>query len=75
MEKKVTIRKMGGSLGVTLPKDLADRMQVREGDVLYAVETDQGVLLTPYQQDFEETMEAFEVMYAKYRNAFRELAK
>lgn len=74
-EKKVTVRKMGGSLGVTLPKDFAKRMQVREGDTLYAVETDQGILLTPLDPTFEKAMRIYERGARKYRNALRELAK
>jgi antitoxin component of MazEF toxin-antitoxin module len=28
MQRKVTLRKMGGSVGATIPKDIADRQQV-----------------------------------------------
>lgn len=72
---KVTMRKMGGSLGLTLPKELVEHLQTAEGEQLHAVKTEQGVLLTSYDPDFEETMEAFDVIRKKYRNAFRELAK
>ena len=72
---KVTMRKMGGSLGLTLPKELVEHLQTAEGEQLHAVKTEQGVLLTTYDPDFEETMEAFDVIRKKYRNAFRELAK
>lgn len=75
MYDKVTVRRMGGSLGVTLPKHVADRMQVRERDALYMVETEEGVLLTPFDPDFAEAMEVYEEGARKYRNALRELAK
>jgi putative addiction module antidote len=74
MVKKVTLRKMGGSVGATLPKDLSDRLHVQAGDELFVVETDEGILLTPYDPDFEKAMDAYERTASKYRNALRELA-
>jgi putative addiction module antidote len=44
--KKVTLRQAGGSLSVTLPKDMADRLRLEAGDRILAVETDRGILLT-----------------------------
>ncbi|TVP44032.1 MAG: AbrB/MazE/SpoVT family DNA-binding domain-containing protein [Gemmatimonadales bacterium] len=75
MVRKVTLRKMGGSVGATLPKDMADRLHVGAGDELFVVETDQGILLTPYDPQFEREMAAYERTAAKYRNALRELAQ
>ncbi|MEX2530903.1 MAG: AbrB/MazE/SpoVT family DNA-binding domain-containing protein [Gemmatimonadota bacterium] len=75
MVRKVTLRKMGGSVGATLPKDLADRLHVQAGDDLFVIETDQGILLTPYDPQFDKAMEAYERTASKYRNALRELAR
>jgi antitoxin MazE len=75
MQRKVTLRKMGGSVGATLPKDIAERLHVKEGDELYVVETEEGVLLTPYDPEFQRAMAAYERTANKYRNALRELAK
>lgn len=75
MTNKLKVRKIGGSLGTVIPKELAARMQVREGDALYAVETDRGVLLTPTDPDFEDAMRIFEDVRRQYRNALSELAK
>lgn len=75
MQRKVTLRKMGGSVGATLPKDIAERLHVREGDELYVIETDEGVLLTPYDPDFQKAMAAYQRTASKYRNALRELAR
>lgn len=74
MRKQVTARKMGGSIGATLPKEMVDRLHIEEGDELTAVETPRGILLTPYDPDFEEQMEAYERGARRYRNALRELA-
>ena len=75
MVRKVTLRKMGGSVGATLPKDMADRLHVGPGDEVFVVETEQGILITPYDPDFQKAMQAYERTAAKYRNALRELAR
>lgn len=75
MVKKVTLRKMGGSVGATIPKELADRLRLEPGDELYMVETEQGVLLTPYDPEFEDAMEAYGRIAARYRNTLRELSR
>lgn len=75
MRKRVTARRMGGSIGATLPKEMVERLHIEEGDELTVVETDQGLLITPYDPDFEKAMEAYERGSRKYRNALRELAR
>ena len=75
MVKKITLRQVGGSIGATLPKDMADRLHVRAGDEVFVVETEQGILLTPYDPAFARAMAAYERTASKYRNALRELAK
>jgi putative addiction module antidote len=75
MVRKVTLRQMGGSVGATLPKDIAERMHVAPGDEIFIIETENGVLLTPYDPTFEKAMEAYRRGAKKYRNALRQLAK
>ena len=73
--RKVTLRQVGGSIGATLPKDMADRLHVKAGDEVFMVETDQGILLTPYDPTFDRAMAAYQRTASKYRNALRELSK
>lgn len=75
MVRKVTLRQMGGSVGATLPKDMADRLHVGPGDEVFMVETADGVLITPFDPTFEKAMAAYERTASKYRNALRELAR
>lgn len=75
MVRKVKVRRMGGSLGATLPKDMMERLKVEAGDDMFAVETDDGILLTPFDPKFENAMAVYERGAGKYRNALRELAK
>lgn len=75
MLKRFKFRKMGGSLGGIFAKEITDRMNVSEGDEYFIVETDRGLLLTPFDPTFEEAMEIYRRGSKKYRNALRELAK
>ena len=75
MQRKVTLRQMGGSIGATIPGDVAERLQIKAGDEIFVVEQEDGILLTPYDPEFQKAMAAYERTAAKYRNALRELAK
>lgn len=75
MYKKVKLRKMGGSVGITLPKEIAEKLRVAEGHEVYLVETPRGVLVTAQDPKFTSVMEAYDRFSAKYRNALRELAE
>lgn len=75
MVRNVRLRRMGGSVGATLPKDLADRFHMEAGDEVMAVETEQGILLTPYDPDVEEALAIAAKAQKKYQRALRELAR
>ena len=66
---------MGGSVGATFPKEIAERFHIKAGDVLNVLETSEGILITPLDPDFAQAMEAYERGARKYRNALHELAK
>ncbi|HUL35359.1 MAG TPA: AbrB/MazE/SpoVT family DNA-binding domain-containing protein [Candidatus Eisenbacteria bacterium] len=72
---RLKLRRVGTSIGVLLPKPLLQRMQVKEGDTLFAVETPQGFLLTPFDPEVEEQVKLGMEFMAKYRDTFRTLAK
>jgi len=72
---KVKITSIGNSMGIVLPKEALTKLKVQKGDVLYLVEGPEGLTLTPYQQDFENQMEAAKRVMKKYRNTLHELAK
>ncbi len=75
MVKQTKIRQAGGSLAATIPKDMVDRLQLEAGDSVFVVETDRGLLLTPFDPKFEEALDLYRRGAQKYRNALRELAK
>jgi len=69
------IRKVGNSLGATIPQEVAARLNVAEGDSLFLTESPSGYLLTPYDPEFERQMDAAQSIMKRRRNALRELAK
>jgi putative addiction module antidote len=75
MPQETTIRRIGNSSGLTIPKDLLDRQWLEEGDQVHLVETDEGLLITPYNPDFEDAMDAYEDGAKTYRDALRTLSK
>jgi putative addiction module antidote len=72
---RLKVRKVGNSLGFTLPAEAVKALHVREGDHLYLTEAPDGFRLTPYDPEFAEGMAIAEEVMARYRNALRDLAK
>jgi putative addiction module antidote len=75
MVKEVRLRQAGGSVSATLPKDMADRLRLEAGDRVLALETDNGILLTPYDPEIEKALKVAARAAKKYRAGLRELAK
>ncbi len=72
---KTKLRKIGNGYGVLLPKQVIDRLRVREGSELVVTETSSGIELSPFDADFSEQVEAFRRSEPRHRNSYRELAK
>jgi putative addiction module antidote len=75
MVRELTLRRAGGSIGATLPKDMADRLHLEPGDRVLAIESEGGILLTPYDPAVERALKIARRVSKKYRNALRALAK
>ena len=75
MDQEVKLRRAGGSIAATLPKEMADRLKLAPGDSVIAIETERGILITPYDPDTEEALSIAAEVGRTYRNALRELAK
>ena len=75
MVKQIVARKVGGSVGTTLPKDMAERYHISPGDRLFAVETPDGILLTPYDPLTRDALRIAADASRRFRNALRELAR
>ena len=72
---KLKLRAVGTSTGVVLPKEFLNRLKVKQDDLLFALETQEGYLLTPYDPEVAEQVELGLKFMAEYRDTFRALAK
>lgn len=72
---KLKLRAVGTSTGVLLPKEMLVRMKIKKDDILFAVETPEGYLLTPYDPEVEKQISKGRDFMARYRDTFRALAK
>ena len=72
---ELKLRKVGNSLALIVPKQVREKMGVKEGDTLYLTETPDGYRISPYDPEFARQMELARKIQAKHRDALRELAK
>src|SRR5687767_15312300 len=78
MEVRMSVLKVttiGNSVGVILPKEILERLRVKRGDSLYAIETKNGIELTAYNPEFANQVEIAERVMREDRDALRKLAK
>lgn len=75
MAAKLKIRKIGNSVGLILPREVAEQLHVGEDDTVHYTVDSNGLHVTPFDPDFDAAMEAFAETRRKYRNALRALAK
>ena len=73
MRYVVKVQRIGDEIGFVIPAEMIKRCGLKEGDELYPVKQDDGILLIR-DKNFAETMGAYEVIAVKYRNALRALA-
>ncbi len=75
MATSLKLTTIGNSTGVILPKEILERLRVVRGDLLYVVETPEGIELTPYNPEFAAQMEVAERVMRQDRDALRKLAE
>lgn len=54
---------------------MLDRFHLAAGDEVHIIETEEGLLVTPFDPDFEDAMAAHERGERKFRNALRQLER
>jgi putative addiction module antidote len=72
---KLKLTTIGSSVGVILPKEALSRLRVEKGDAIFLTEDKDGFRITPFDPEFEKTMESARRVMRRRRNALRELAK
>jgi putative addiction module antidote len=71
---RLKVTTVGNSTGVVLPKELLAKLRVQKGDTLLALETPDGVELTPYSAELERQLEVAEGVMREDRQVLRRLA-
>ena len=72
---KLKVREVGNSFGVTLSRDVIERLGVTKGDQLHLVEFGDGYMITAFDPTFDAKLDAFDDVQRKYRNTLRKLAQ
>ena len=75
MTNKLKIVTIGNSVGVVLSKEILEKLRVRKGDSVFAIETSKGIELTPYNPELAEQMKLAEQVMREDRDALRKLAE
>ena len=70
-----TIRKIGNSEGIIIPKEILERLKLKSGDAVSLVETSEGVTIRPGEERFDRQMEIAREVMDKYKVALSKLAK
>jgi putative addiction module antidote len=71
----LTVTAVGNPLGVLLPKEAVNRLEVQKGDKIFLTKSPDSYRLTAYDPEFEEEMAIARKGMRKYRDALRELAR
>ena len=75
MTTTLKLTAIGNSTGVILPKDILGKLRASKGDTIFAVETQNGIELTPYDAVVARQMEVAERVMRKHRDVLRKLAE
>jgi putative addiction module antidote len=66
---------IGNSAGIILPKETLARLKIQKGDTVSLHETQTGLQISPYDEEFGAKMEVADRVIRRYRDAFKKLAE
>ncbi len=66
---------VGNSTGVEFPKEILQHLGVERGDLLYVIETPNGIELTPLAPEVARQLEVAEGVMREDRDVLRKLAE
>ena len=73
---KIEPKRIGNSTGFIIPRDVVIRLGIEQGKSCYLTETAEGgVLITPYDPDFEAAMSIVDDVMDEYKDTLKALAK
>jgi len=70
----IKLRKVGNSFGFTIPKELMEKYNLKEGEELHVIENNDGFKLTPFDPEFEQWTKSFIKTNEKYKNTLKKLS-
>lgn len=71
----ITIRKIGNSEGVIIPKEMLERVGLKAGDQMELTEKDGGFQMQPLDEAFHRQLEHANRFMDKYKVALKKLAE
>jgi len=71
----LTIKSVGNSAGVLLPKEILTKLWVDKADVLHVIETENDIELTLYDPEFDVLVAVAEDIMREDRDILRKLTK
>lgn len=71
----IKLRKIGNSIGLILPKNVIENLNLKEGDVLEILEGEKSIKLFPQNPEFALWAEAYNKANKNFKNALQQLAK
>jgi putative addiction module antidote len=71
----ITLRRIGNSVGVIIPKDILDRYGLKAGDELTLEAKENNLVLTPTDEEFTRQVEIGRKFMDKYKVALQKLAE
>lgn len=71
----LSIKKLGKSLNIIIPEEMAASMNVEDGDRLFATKTPAGYEISAYDPNFEKKINTARQGMKRYRNTLVDLAK
>jgi putative addiction module antidote len=71
----VTIRKIGNSEGVIIPKEVLEYLGLKAGDSLELLTENGGINMKPVEEELSRQLEAARYFMDKYKVALKKLAE
>ena len=75
MNRHLKVTRIGNSLGLILPKEITNALNLSQGDTVVLSETPDGIHLSPYDPEVARQLEEGRKIAKKYRETLRALAK
>lgn len=75
MTTTLKITSIGNSFGIILPKEIMSKLRVSKGDSVLAIETPNGIEISPYDPEVAKQIEIAELVMREDRDVLRKLAE